>query len=37
MASERQMSIFLAITWREQVAFRRDDDEVHFPLDGLID
>jgi len=33
MVSERQMSNFSAITWREQVEFRRDDHEVHFPLD----
>jgi len=29
----RQLSIFSAISWREQVNFQWDDDEVSFVLD----
>jgi hypothetical protein len=27
------VSYFSAISWREQVTFQRDDDDVHFVLD----
>jgi len=30
---KRQLSNCSAISWREQVNFQRDDDEVHFVLD----
>jgi hypothetical protein len=28
----RQLSNFSAISWREQVNFQYDDDEIHFEL-----
>ena len=31
--AEHQLSNFSAISWREQVNFQRDDDEVRFVLD----
>ena len=33
----RQFSTFSAISWREQVNFQWDDDEVHFVLDQYAD
>jgi hypothetical protein len=30
---KRQLSNFSAISWREQVNFQWEDDEVHFVLD----
>jgi len=29
----RQLSNFSALSWREQVNFQRDDDEIRFVLD----
>jgi len=31
--NKRQLSNFSAISWREQVNFQRDDDEVSFVVD----
>jgi hypothetical protein len=34
---QRQLSNFLAISWREQVCFQWDDDEVCFVLDQHVE
>ena len=34
---QRQFNNFSAISWREQVNFQRDDDEVRFVLDQHAD